>query len=178
MRTKRLRELEQGLVSFKEEYKRILNYKQWRSNILNRGGNITAYGKGELLIWSFKLQSGIGRVDVGCCWLLLIADGCYWLLLVATGRFWLVLVAAGCCRMAAAWILVVDDCWLQLGYCLLNNCWQMSLWIYSGYLLFAAQTFLQAKSLWIFPGDWWFAAKTILHAKRSLNFSSKLMICG
>ena len=25
-----------------------------------------AYGKGEKLIWSFTLEAGIGRVDVGC----------------------------------------------------------------------------------------------------------------
>ena len=42
VRTKGLREFKQGLVSFKEEYKRILNYEQWHFNILNRGWNITA----------------------------------------------------------------------------------------------------------------------------------------
>ena len=133
-----------------------------------------AYGKGELLIWSFKLESGIGRVDVGCCWLLLIADGCYWLL---------------------------DDCWLRLGYCSLllvaSGCWMVavcgwdtacrrkSLWIFSGCWCIAAKTILQAKksdyfqdyddlrlrqfcrrkSFWILPGYWWFAAKTVLQAK-------------
>ena len=67
-----------------------------------RNHNCT-YGKGKLLIWSFTLEDGIGRVDVGCCWLLLIADGCYWLL---------------------------DDCWLRLGYCWLllvaSGCWMIA----------------------------------------------------
>ena len=48
VRTKGLRELKQGLVSYKEEYKRILNYKEWQFNMLNRGGNMTArMGKGN-----------------------------------------------------------------------------------------------------------------------------------
>ena len=81
------------------------------------------YGKGDLLIWSFTLEAGIGRVDVGCCRLLLIADGCYWFQLVAAG---ILLVATGCCMIAGSgwdtagccWLL--DDCWLRLGYCWLQ----------------------------------------------------------
>ena len=64
-----------------------------------------AYGKGELLIWSFTLEDGIGRVDVGCCWLLLIADGCYWLLddcWLQLGCWWLLLVASDCWMMLVA----------------------------------------------------------------------------
>ena len=82
------------------------------------------------------------------CWLLLITADCWWLLLVAAGcycRCFLLLAAAGCCRIAAAWILVVEDCWSRLGYYLLIDCWRRSLWTYSGYWLFAAKTILQAK---------------------------------
>ena len=47
-RTKGLREFKQGLVSYKQEYKGILNYKQWQFNMLNRGGNMIArMGKGN-----------------------------------------------------------------------------------------------------------------------------------
>ena len=112
----------------------------------------------EIVIWSFTLEDGIGRVDVGCCWLLLIADGCYWLQLVATGRCWLLLAAGGCCRIAAAWTMVVDDCWSRLGYYLLIDRWRRSLWTHSGY--------------------WIFAAKTILQAKKSVNIFRIMMICG
>ena len=48
----------------------IQKNEPWRKNDCE-------YGKGESLIWSFTLEASIGRVDVGCCWLLLIADGCY-----------------------------------------------------------------------------------------------------
>ena len=67
MRTKGLREFKQGLVSYKEEYKRILNYKVTIQYVEPRRKYDCAYGKGELLIWSFTLEAGIGRVDVGCC---------------------------------------------------------------------------------------------------------------
>ena len=41
--------------------KRAIQYVQQRKKY------DCAYGKGELLIGSFKFESGIGRVDVGCC---------------------------------------------------------------------------------------------------------------
>ena len=121
----------------------------------------------EIVLWSFTLEDGIGRVDVGCCWLLLIADGCYWLLLVVAEYllrgYWL-WVIAGCGWDTACWIIascccwLLDDCWSRLGYYLLIDCWRRNLWIYSGYRLFAA--------------------KTILQAQKSFNISRTLMICG
>ena len=113
MRTKVLREFKQGLVSYKEEYKTILNYKQWKFNILNRGGIITArMGKGNYSYGLFTLEDGIGRVDVGCCWLLLIDDGCYWLLddcWLRLGCWWLLLVASDC------WMMLVTAGMLLVG---------------------------------------------------------------
>ena len=48
VRTKGLREFKQGIMSYKEEYKRIFNYEQWQFDMLNRGGNMTArMGKGN-----------------------------------------------------------------------------------------------------------------------------------
>ena len=38
----------------------LQNNEPWRKNDC-------AYGKGELLIWSFTLEASIGRADVGCC---------------------------------------------------------------------------------------------------------------
>ena len=81
MRTKGLREFKQGLVSYKEEYKRILNYKQWKFNILNRGGIVTArMGKGNysygLLRWKMALVVLMLAV-VDYCWLLMVATGCW-----------------------------------------------------------------------------------------------------
>ena len=35
--------------------------------MLYRGGNMTARVGKKLLIWSFTLEAGTGRVDVGCC---------------------------------------------------------------------------------------------------------------
>ena len=135
---------------------------------------------GELLIWSFTLEASIGRVGVGCCWLLLIADGCYCLLLVA----------ASCC-----WFL--DDCWLWLGYCLLllvaaGCCWLLDdcCWLLECCLQakkffehfrdfddLRLRQFCRRKSVWIFPEYWWFAAKTILQAKKSLKIS-KILFTG
>ena len=66
VRTKGLREFKQGLVSYKEEYKRKLNYKLIIQYVEPWRKYDCAYGKGELLIWSFRLDAGIGRVDVGC----------------------------------------------------------------------------------------------------------------
>ena len=107
------------------------------------------------------------------------------------------MVATGCC-----WLL--DDCclwleirWLLLVSCLLNDCWRRSLWLYSGYWLFAAKSifwakkseyfqdiddlrlrqFCRRKSLWILSEYWWFAAETILQAKNSLNIFRILMGC-
>ena len=103
-----------------------------------------AYGKRELLIWSFTLEDGIGRVDVGCCWLLLIADGCYWLM---------------------------DDCWLRLGcwwrLLVASDCWMML--VAAGMLLVGGKVFeyfrdvdalrlrqfCRQKSLWIFSKRQW-----------------------
>ena len=48
--------------------------------------------------------------------MLLNTADCGWLLLLAAGCYWSLLAAAGCCRIAAARILVVDDCWSRLGY--------------------------------------------------------------
>ena len=146
--------------------------------------------KGELLIWSFTLEAGIGRAGVGCCWLLLIADDCYWLLLVAAsccwmlddcwlqlGYCWLLLTAAGGCYL-------LDDCWLRLGYCLLNDCWLLmdDCWRVFEYFQdiddLRLRLFCRQKSLWIFPGYWRFAAKTILQSKKSFNISRILTICG
>ena len=66
MRTKGLREFKQGLVSYTEKYKRILNYKVTIQYVEPWRKYDCAYGKGELLIWSCKLEAGIVRVDVGC----------------------------------------------------------------------------------------------------------------
>ena len=123
---------------------------------------------GKILIWSFTLEAGIGRVDVGCCWLLLIADGCYWLQLVAAGC-WMIagcgLDTAGCC-----WLL--DDCCWLLECCLQAK---KSLNIFGilmicGYDNFAGEKvfeyfqdidalrlrqFCRRKSLWIFSSRWW-----------------------
>ena len=41
-RTKGLQEFKQGFVSYKEEYKRIFNFKQRKFNTLNHAGIITA----------------------------------------------------------------------------------------------------------------------------------------
>ena len=152
------------------------------------------YEKGELPIWSFTLEASIGRVDVGCCWLLLIADGCYWLQLVAAGC-WMIAGCgwdtAGCCWLLDDWCWLLDDCWLWLGYCwlLLVTGWSL---LVAGVLLACEKDFeyfrdkndlqlrqiCRQKTPWIFPGYWWFAAKTHLKAKNSLNFSRILMICG
>ena len=116
------------------------------------------------------LEAGIGRVDVGCCWLLLIADGCYWLQLIA----------ASCC-----WLL--DDCWLRLGYYWLllvaaGCCWLLLVAAGCCWLLDDAgcgwNTACRRKSLWIFSGYWWLAAKTFLQATKTLNNFGTLMVCG
>ena len=156
----------------------IHNVEPWRKHDC-------AYGKGESLIWSFTLKAGIGRVDVGCCRLLLIADGCHWLQLVAASCCWLLddcwlrLVAAG-------------GCWLPLEYCLqaeksLNNFGILMIWGWDNFAGEKVFEFLQyfdqlrlrqicrRKNLWIFPGFWWFAAKTILQAKTSLNIFEEAM---
>ena len=143
-----------------------------------------AYGKGELLIWSFKLESGIGRVDVGCCWLLLTANGCHWLgddCWLRLGYCWLLLVASGCSTMLfAAGILLaggkvfeylrdIDDLRLR------QFCRRRSFEYVQDNEYLRLRQFCRRKSLWIFPGYWWFAAKTILQAKKSLNFFEEAM---
>ena len=186
MRTKGLRDFKQGLVSYKEEYKGKLNYKQWQFNMLKRGGNMTArMGKGN---YSYGLLSRIWHWSCWC-WLLLITADCWWLLLVAG---WLV-VAAGILLVAASCFWLLDD-----ASCVWNTACRRrkSLWIFSGCWWFAAKTILQAKnslnflqdfddlrlrqfcrrkSLWIFPGCWWYEAKTILQAKKSLNIFEEAM---
>ena len=42
VRTKGLREFKQGIVSYKEEYKRTLNYLLGQFHMLNCGRNMTA----------------------------------------------------------------------------------------------------------------------------------------
>ena len=81
MRTKGLREFKRGCVSYKEEYKRILNYEQWKFNILNRGGIITAHmGKGNYSYGLLGLNLALVVLTlavVDYCWLLLVANGCW-----------------------------------------------------------------------------------------------------
>ena len=115
MRTKGLREFKQGLVSYKEEYKGFLNYKQWKFNILNRGGNMTAgMGKGN---YSYGLLSlNLAFVVL----MLAVVDYC-WLLMVATG------------------------CWMIVSCGWDTACRRKSLWIFLGCWWLAAKTILQAK---------------------------------
>ena len=83
VRTKGLREFKQGLVSYKEEYKRKLNYKQWQFNMLNHAGNMTARMERGITHMVFYVRSW----HWSCwCWLLLITADCWWLLLVVAGR--------------------------------------------------------------------------------------------
>ena len=154
----------------------------------------SAYGKGELLIWSFTLESGIVRVDVGCCRLLLIADGYYWLQLVAAGCR----MIAGCGWDTAGycWLLLVTGWSLLFAGVLLAGekvfeffrdfedlrlrqvCRRKSLRIFSSCWWFAAKTSLQAKKSMKKFGCWWFASKRSLQAEKSLNISGLLMLCG
>ena len=137
-----------------------------------------AYGKGVLLIWSFTLEAGIGRVAVGRCWLMLIADGCYWLLLVAG---WL-LVAAGILLVAAGIPLQAKKS-LKNSRILMICGWDN----FAGEKVFEyfqdivdlrVRKFCRRKCLWIFSGQWWFESKTILQPKKSLNIFGIKNICG
>ena len=131
MRTKGLREFKQGLVSYKEEYKRILIYKQWKFNILNRGGTMTArMGKGD---YSYGLLSlNLALVVL----MLAVVDYC-WLLMVATGC-WMI-ASCGWDTVGCFWLLDDASCgWIAA-------CRRKILWIFLGYWWFAAKTNLQAK---------------------------------
>ena len=134
----------------------------------------SAYGKGELLIWSFTLESGIGRVDVGCCWLLLIADGCYWLQLVAAGC-WMI-AGYGWDTAGYCWLLLVTGWLLLVAGVLLAG--EKVFEFFRDFDDLRLKQFCRRKSLLIFPGYWWFEAKTILQAKKSSKISRIMMTCG
>ena len=120
MRTKELREFKQGLVSYEEEYRTKLNYKQ---------DNSICWTVEE--IWLRVWERGITHMVFyvrswhwSCwCWLLLITADCWWIKLVA-GWF---LVAAGILLVAASCFcfLDVDDFRLR------QFCRRKSLWIFS-----------------------------------------------
>ena len=168
MRTKGLREFTQGLVSYKEEYRRKLNYKKdtsvcwtvediwlrvWERGIIQR----------VFYVWIWHWSCW--------CWLLINTADCWWLLLIAG---WL-LVAAGILLNGGK----VFDYFQIILFCGLDNFAGEKVFQYFQDIdVLRLRQLCRRKSLWVLPGYWRFAAKTFLQAKKFLNISRILMFCG
>ena len=168
MRTKGLREVTQGLVSYKEEYRRKLNYKKdtsvcwtvediwlrvWERGIIQR----------VFYVWIWHWSCW--------CWLLINTADCWWLLLIAG---WL-LVAAGILLNGGK----VFDYFQIILFCGLDNFAGEKVFQYFQDIdVLRLRQLCRRKSLWVLPRYWRFAAKTFLQARKSLNISRILMFCG